>query len=375
MAVDVREIAQAPGPEHGDDPRDVPSKPSAFGLADTLVLVGAAAASFAVVWLFFFRVAPLSGLVGFCICWYVLFLGVYWFAVRELDGPVLAGDRVMAVVATTAAMLLVVPLTLILFYVVVKGIGALRATFFTETSEFVGPTTPATEGGAAQAIVGTLEQVALAVIMSVPLGFLCAIFLNEIGGPLRRPIRVFVDAMSGVPTIVAGLFVYAVWVLHFGFSGFAASLAISISMLPVITRTSEEVLRLVPDGLREASLALGTSEWRTVWGVVLPTARSGLITSVILGVARAIGETAPLLMTAFGTSLMNANPFSGAQAALPLYIYKQVTLSSAENVQARAWTGSLVLMLLVLTLFSIARLAGSRTARAGRLRKAPEKYR
>jgi phosphate transport system permease protein len=375
VAIELHEApASAPVPG-GAGPTDEPTRPGAFGLPDTLVLLGSVAASFAVMWLFFFRLAPLSGVAGFCICWYLVFLAVYWFAVRELDGPVLAGDRVMGVVATTAALLLVVPLTLILGYVVIKGIGALRITFFTQTSEFVGPATPATEGGAAQAVVGTLEQVGLAVLMAVPLGFLCAIFLNEIGGPLRRPVRVLVDAMSGVPTIVAGLFIYAVWVLHFGFSGFAAALAISISMLPVITRTSEEVLRLVPTGLREASLALGTGEWRTVWGVVLPTARSGLITAVILGIARAIGETAPLIMTAFGSSLMNANPFSGAQSALPLYIYKQITLSSAANVQARAWTASLVLMLLVLTLFSIARFIGSRAARAGRLRRAPEKYR
>ena len=138
----------------------------------------------------------------------------------------------------------------------------------------------------------------------------------------------FVDAMSGVPSIVAGLFVYAVWVSEFGFSGFAAALALSISMLPTITRTCEEVLRLVPDGLREASLALGATEWRTTWSVVLPTAQAGLITAVILGVARAVGETAPLIATAFGASPMNANPFHGPQAALPLFVYKQITESS-----------------------------------------------
>ena len=153
---------------------------------------------------------------------------------------------------------MVVPLVLILGYVFMKGIHALHWHFFTRDPAVHGAAVVRRpSGGAAHAIVGTLEQVGLAVLMSVPLGFLCAIFLNEIGGPLRRPVRIFVDAMSGVPTIVAGLFVYAVWVSEFGWSGFAASLALSISMLPIITRTSEEVLRLVPDGLREASLALG----------------------------------------------------------------------------------------------------------------------
>ena len=276
----------------------------------------------------------------------------------------MAGDRLMAALMASAAVALVVPLTLILGDVLVRGIRAFTLHVFTRTQEYAGPLSPATTGGAAHAIVGTLEQVGLAVLISVPMGFLCAIFLNEVGGPLTRPVRVFVDAMSGVPTIVAGLFVYAIWVHEFGFSGFAAALAISISMLPIITRTTEEVLRLVPDGLREASLALGTSEWRTTWAVVLPTARAGLITAVILGVARAIGETAPLIATAFGSSLMNANPFNGPQAALPLYIFKLLTESSTANVQDRAWTGCLVLMLLVLVLFVIARVVGGR-ARLG----------
>jgi len=373
MAVMAPDRPQAPSTE--DEPVEIPERPGAFGLADTGVLVSCAASTFMFVWLLFFRIAPLSGVVGFGICWYLLFLAAYWFVVRELDGPVLAGDRLMAVVVTSAAIAMVVPLFLILGYVTAKGIHALRLSFFFRTMRTVGPLASATAGGAAHAIVGTLEQVAIAVVLTVPLGFLCAICLNEIGGPLRRPIRIFVDAMSGVPTIVAGLFVYAIWVARFGFSGFAAALAISISMLPIVTRTSEEVLRLVPGGLREASLALGTSEWRTVWGVVLPTARSGLITSVILGVARAIGETAPLIMTAFGASVMNANPFKGAQSALPLFIYKQMTESSVASVQLRAWTASLVLMLMVLVLFSLARLVGSRAAKRGRLRRAPEKYR
>src|SRR5207244_746388 len=160
-----------------------------------------------------------------------------------------------------------------------------------------------------------------------------------------RPVRIFVDAMSGVPTIVAGLFIFAFWIvgLGHGFSGFAATLAISVSMLPTITRTAEEVLRLVPDGLREASYALGSGEWRTTKGVVLPTAKSGLVTAVILGVARAIGETAPLIMTAFGSSIMNANPFSGAQDSLPLFVFRQIRQPEVA-LQQRAWAGALVLI-------------------------------
>jgi phosphate transport system permease protein len=212
------------------------------------------------------------------------------------------------------------------------------------------------------------------VVLSVPIGLLCAVFMNEIGGPLKRPVRLFVDAMSGVPSIVAGLFIYAVWVvgLHKGFSGLAAALALSILMLPTVTRTSEEVLRLVPDGLREASLAMGVSEWRTVWGVVLPTARGGLITAVILGVARAVGETAPLIMTSFGASLLNWNPLHGAQSSLPLFVYEQIRSPRPAQIQ-RAWTGALVLIALVLGLFSLARYLGYRTAQGGRSKRAPER--
>jgi phosphate transport system permease protein len=357
----LAERASVAAPSQPDDRR---IRPAAFNTRDAGVLAGTVLSSFALIWLIF-QVAPFSAPAEFAACWFLAFVGSYWIVVRELDGPVLASDRTMTAIVFSAALAMVVPLVLILGYVFSKGIHALTWHFFTDTQQFTGPLSPATSGGAAQAIVGTLEQVALAVAMSLPLGFLCAIFLNEIGGPLRRPVRIFVDAMSGVPTILAGLFVYAVWVSEFGWSGFAASLAISISMLPIITRTSEEVLRLVPDGLREASLALGATEWRTTWGVVLPTARSGLITSVILGVARAIGETAPLIATAFGSSLMNANPFSGAQSAMPLFIYKQITESSSANVTARAWTGCLVLMVMVLTLFTLARLIG-RFARSSR---------
>jgi phosphate transport system permease protein len=348
-----------------DQPEERPRRPGAFTPADLALVVGSLASSCAIVWLVYWQLLPKSdaGLAGFAVLWFVAFLATYWIVNRELHGAAMAADRVMAALMASAAIGLVVPLTAILVDVVVKGLHAFTLHVFTRTQQYTGPLAPASAGGAAHALVGTIEQVGLAVLISVPLGFLCAIFLNEIGGPLARPVRIFVDAMSGVPTIVAGFFVYAIWVIHFGFSGWAASLAISISMLPLITRTSEEVLRLVPDGLREASLALGTSEWRTTWGVVLPTARAGLITAVVLGVARAIGETAPLIMTAFGSSLMNANPFKGAQASLPLYVFKLLTESSTPNVRDRAYTGCLVLMMLVLVLFGIARFIGSRAGR------------
>lgn len=261
----------------------------------------------------------------------------------------------------SVGLLLVVPMLAIAAYTVAKGVAALTPNFFLEDQSRVGPLSPSSVGGASQAIVGTLEQVGLATLISVPLGILVAVFLNEVGGPVARPVRMIVDAMSAIPSIVAGLFIFAAFILALGgqLSGFAAALALSVLMLPTVTRTTEVVLRLVPGGLREAGLALGATEWSTTRHVVLPTARSGIVTAVILGVARVIGETAPLLLTTLGATAMNANPFSGKQSALPLYVYRLFQLPQEVAIQ-RAWTGALVLLLLVLVLFVTARIIGGR---------------
>jgi phosphate transport system permease protein len=216
----------------------------------------------------------------------------------------------------------------------------------------------------------------------LPLALLAAIFLNESRSKWRRPVRIFVDAMSGLPSVLAGLFIYATLILPyaksfdvmgthlFSFNGVMASLALALIMVPTITRTVEVVLRLVPDGLREASLALGSSRARTTWSVVLPTARTGITTAVILGIARAVGETAPLLFTAFGYDLMNSNPFNGPQESLPLFVYRNIRKPD-ESAIARGFAGALVLMLLVLALFGIARFVGrDRSKKKGKRRGA-----
>jgi phosphate transport system permease protein len=204
----------------------------------------------------------------------------------------------------------------------------------------------------------------------LPLGLAAAVFLNESRSRWRRLVRIFVDAMSGLPSIIAGLFIYAVFILPyaktipiFSFNGFMASLALALVMLPTIIRTVEVVLRLVPDGLRESGLALGATRARTVWSVVLPTARSGITTALVLAVARGVGETAPLLFTAFGYDLLNSNPFDGPQESLPLFTYRNILKPDVSAV-ARGFAGALVLMFLVSTLFVIARIVGSdRSAR------------
>jgi phosphate transport system permease protein len=196
-----------------------------------------------------------------------------------------------------------------------------------------------------------------------------AIFLNEVGGFGVRFVRTIVTAMSGIPSIIAGVFIYALLIEPHvvGYSGFAASLALLVLLLPSVTRTTEEVLRVVPGGLREASLALGSSEWRTVRSVVLPTARSGLITAIVLGVAIIFGETAPLIYTAFGNSSYNVNPFHGAQGALPLVLWENIFTAETVVIEL-AFTAALVLMFIVLVLFVLARLLGRRSAHRGRLR-------
>jgi phosphate transport system permease protein len=229
---------------------------------------------------------------------------------------------------------------------------------------------PATAGGGSHAIIGTIEQVGLALIWSLPLGLLAAVFLNESRSRWRRPVRIFVDAMSGLPSVLAGLFIFAVLILPFAkkstvfsFNGLMASFALAMIMLPTITQTITVVLRLVPDGLREASLALGSSRARTVWSVVLPTARTGMTTAVVLGIARAVGETAPLLFTAFGYDLMNANPTKGAQESLPLFVFRNIQKPAVSAVD-RAFAGALVLMIIVLALFAIARYIGRDRSKA-----------
>jgi phosphate transport system permease protein len=249
----------------------------------------------------------------------------------------------------------IVPLVAVVVYTVSRGAGALSADFLTHSMRGVADRDIG--GGAYHAIIGTLEQVGLATAISVPVGLLVAVYLVEYGaGRIAGIVRFFVDVMTGVPSIVAGLFIYAFWVLGLnkGYSGLAAAFALSVLMLPVVTRASEEMLKLVPQELREATYALGVPRYRTVLRVVLPTASAGLTTSVMLAVARVTGETAPLLLTAFGLDAINTNAFAGPQSALPLFVFRQVSSPYAPAVE-RAWAGALTLIGVVLVLTVVAR--------------------
>ena len=221
--------------------------------------------------------------------------------------------------------------------------------------------------GVIHAVIGTFEQVMIAAAIGVPAAIATAVFLNEVRGRGVRIVRTVVTAMSGTPTVVAGIFIYSILILDhvLTYSGFAASLALTVILLPSVTRVVEEVLRVVPSGLREASAALGAPEWRTTWSVVLPTARSGVVTAVLLGIARIVGETAPLLFTAFGSQAINGNPFHEPQAALPLVIWTNVRTAQAVLIDL-AFQAAFILMAIVLILFVLARIFSRTKGKRGK---------
>jgi phosphate transport system permease protein len=337
-------------------------------LDDVLAALGSALGGLAVVWVLYGNLLPTSGKLGFVVCWYLVFVLMYAgvTALRH-PRPVIA-DRVASAVMHASACLVGLGLFLVIGFTFWRGAEALgHANFFVSDLRSAGPLDPLTSGGVLHAVVGTLVQMVIAVAITLPLGVACAVFLNEVKGPLARPVRTVVEAMTALPSIVAGLFIYVTVLVLAGFdrSGLAASLAISVMMLPIIARASEVVLRVVPGGLREASLALGASQWQTVWRVVLPTARPSLATALILGIARGIGETSPVLLTAGYTTYLNFNPTSGPMVSLPLVTYS-LARSSEKVDQARAFGAASLLLALVLLLFVIARLVAQRSTKGGR---------
>jgi phosphate transport system permease protein len=351
-------------PPHPPTPRRLPTplRPSDFGRTDVLLLVLAALSSLALVWVVFYQLTLLSGAMGFLVCWYLVFLVLTWITTAQVVERQTATDRVVAVLATSAAVLAIGLVVFIVIWVAVKAIPTIHwgDLFSKDQSKFEPANPNALETvGILHAIIGTFEQVAIAAAIGIPLAVATAIFLNEVGGRGVRLVRTVVTAMSGTPSIVAGVFIYSMLILTHVLpqSGFAASLALTVMFLPSVTRVVEEVLRVVPGGLREASLALGAPQWRTVWSVVLPTARSGVVTAILLGTARIVGETAPLLFTAVGSEFINSNPFAQRQDALPLDVYSNVIQASSVTIEL-AFQAAFVLMAIVLILFVAARIFG-----------------
>jgi phosphate transport system permease protein len=307
--------------------------------------------------------AVLSAVTGFSVTSTVIYgvalgtLAVY-VATRAVEGRRKATDRLVTCLVTTAFGIAMIPLVSLVYTVLDKGLARFDGEFFSNSMfRVVGE-----GGGAYHAIIGTLIITALATLISVPIGLMTAIYLVEYGtGRLKRAITFFVDVMTGIPSIVAGLFAFALFTLLFGNDvrmGVMGAVALSVLMIPVVVRSCEEVLKLVPNELREASYALGVPKWRTVVKVVLPTAVAGLGTGVTLSVARVVGETAPLLVTVGLITSTNFNPFDGRMATLPVFAFYQLTQpgTATQAFLDRAWTAALVLIILVMALNVVARL-------------------
>ena len=307
----------------------------------------------------------LSGKLGFAAAYFFfasLLIFVQQLRLRDLAA---AKDSLLSSFALLAMTMTLIPIVSIFATVVLKGYKGIHFGMFTNDMTQSSVNDPVQAGGLIHALVGTIIMVGGALIVSFPIGLLTALYLTEIRGKLARPIKFLVQAMSGVPSIVAGLFILSILVIPITqeLTGLMGSLALSILMIPTIARTAEEMLLLIPNELREAGVALGATQWRTVSGVVVPAAKSGLVTAVILGIARIIGETAPILLVSGGADALNFNPMSGPMGSLPFYIWKAFLTGGTEEAYARAWGGMLILLILIVVLFGLARyLSGRRVA-------------
>jgi len=308
------------------------------------------------------KLTGLNGKLGFFFSLFfsllILNFGFHYFK----RGTAAAKDALLQVFAVMAIVITLIPIVSIVSTVFIKGYKGLHWGILTNDMALASVNDPIATGGLLHALAGTVIMVGGALIISFPIGVLTALYLTEIRGSLTRPIKFLVQAMSGVPSIVAGLFILSslVYPVTKELSGLMGSLALTILMIPTIARTAEEMLRLIPNELREAGVALGGTQWRTVAGVVLPAAKSGLVTAIILGVARIIGETAPILLVSGGGDSLNLNPTEGAMGSLPFYIWKAFLTSGTEESLARAWAGMLVLLSFIFILFGMARYLSGR---------------
>lgn len=363
---DLQSQSAEPGKTAGDSwdrPRTISARTSDYWLT----LLGSLGGSLGLVWLLYERILPFSGWVGFFVCWYVAYLAMFAIVTALVHTPLIVIDRLWTAIVTGAAGLVGLALVSTVGYTFVRGWAAVHhLNFFAKSESASSPlTSPLTQGGILNAIVGSSIELGIATLVSLPLGIGTAIFMVEVGGRFARVVRTVVEAMTALPDILAGLFIYTFLIVALGVqrSGFAAAMALSVMMLPIIARTADVQLRVVPGGLREASLALGATQWRTVWRVVIPTQLSGLATAVILGMARAVGETAPVLITSGFSTYLAVNPFVNPMNSLPLAITTAVRSGDTLFIERGFGTG-VVLLVYVLILFGTARLlARSKVAR------------
>jgi len=320
------------------------------------VVLAAALVSFVIV-----AITPMRGKLAYAAIFFLAYVVIDFVVSYQKAGRPAAVDSFFRALVTTAIAIAVTPIVSILVTVWIRGHKGLHWTLFTKDMHSNSFTDPVSQGGLLHAIIGTFLLVIVAMVISVPIGILTALYLTEIRGRFTRPIEFLVQAMSGVPSIVAGLFIYAAILIPFTktVNGIQGSLALAILMIPTVARTSQEVLKLIPSDLREAGVALGGTQFRSVALVVVPAARSGLITAMILGVARVAGETAPILLLTGGSGTKNYNVFSGSLGSLPNYVWQAFSAGTPESI-TRAWAGILVLLIIVVILFTAARVLGNR---------------
>jgi len=320
----------------------------------TVVILAVLIPATVVTLLFWFSSIP--GPVIMIAVYFPLQLVASMIAAIAVRGTKAAADAVIIVSAIGATIFSMVVLISVLWTIITKGLQALSGAFIFQNNEYISPSTPLGYGGIGHAILGTVLIVAISAVIAVPLGVMTAVYITEVRGRAVPYVRFFVQAMSGVPSVVAGLFILTVFILTgvLDNSAFAAGLAYAILMLPTVARTAEEVLKLVPDDLRTGALALGSTRARVVLRVVIPAAKTGIITAAILGVARVVGETAPLLLTALKNDKTVLNPFSEPISALPTYIFDNVAQPYPDAV-LRAWGAALTLMIIVAVLFTLTR--------------------
>jgi phosphate transport system permease protein len=294
--------------------------------------------------------AVFFGVVAYAIALYVLS--------RLVEGPRPATNRLVTTLVVLAFVIALLPLISLIFTVVTNGLARFDLTFFTYSMRnIVGD-----GGGAIHAIIGTLLMTGAAAVISIPIGLMTSVYLVEYGrGNLAKAITFFVDVMTGIPSIVAGLFAFALFTLIFGPGvrvGIAGAIALAVLMIPVVVRASEEMLRLVPNELREAAFALGVPKWLTILKIVIPTSIAGITTGVMLAIARVIGETAPLLVAAGFTTNVNYDLFDGRMQSLPVFVYSSYVSQGTNAVASldRAWAGALTLILIVMLLNLVARI-------------------
>ena len=357
-------------PPFDDVPRgvgvsDSPRALRARSVDDRMAWWGAAVGGFALAFIVYDRLLPFQGVVGFVII-YQLFRLALLGTVTALSHPrPVVIDRLATAAIRLGARLVFGALAWTIGFVVIRGWRTLHhAAFYTHTMAGILPQSSVNQGGVLHALVGSGIELTIATIITLPLGIMTAVYMTEVGGKLAQIVRTVIEAMTSLPDLLAGLFIYTLLIIGLGFdrSGLAAALALAITMLPLVARSAEVALRVVPAGLRDAGVALGSTQWRTVLQVVLPTAAPGLATALIIAVARAVGETAPVLVTSGASTFMNVNPVHNPMNSLPLFIYASLR-SGEPNSIARGFGAAVLLLVVVVIFFVLIRLVASRSVK------------